>query len=195
MLRIKTFCGGYDSNFSYILYDTKEAVIIDISVDPQRLLNFIKENNLQLKYAIIMHSHFDHLVGYEFYRKNKITLAASEKIDKEVDLKLKDGDCLELGSYKLRILATPGHIYDAICISVDNKLFTSDTLFIDGCGRHDLPGANVKELHHSLQKISTLPNETIIYPGHDYGPTPIATIGEQKKTNPCLQFNPNRTMI
>ncbi|MBU0470766.1 MAG: MBL fold metallo-hydrolase [Nanoarchaeota archaeon] len=188
MLKVKSFCGGYDNNFSYILYDekTREAAIIDLAIEPKILLEFIVKNNLKLKFAVIMHSHFDHLVGYDYYKQNKIPLAASEKIKKEVDLKLKDDEELAMGSSKLKVLATPGHIYDAICILVENKLFTSDTLFIDGCGRCDLPGADVKKMQESLKRIKSLTDETVIYPGHDYGRVPFATLKEQKKTNPYL---------
>ena len=188
MLKLKTFKGGYDGNFSYILYDeeSKEAVIIDTSIKPELLLQFITENYLKLEYVVIMHSHFDHLVGYEYYREQGIRLAASEKIRKEVDLRLKDNDELHLGNHTLKILHTPGHLYDTICILAEGKLFTSDTLFIGCCGRTDLAGADKAEMQRSLRRISSLPDETIIYPGHDYGKVPLSTLKEQKKSNPYL---------
>ena len=190
MLQLATFKGGYDSNFSYIFYDddSREAVIIDTALEPSLLLNFIREKKLKLLVAIIMHSHFDHVVGYDYYREHKISLAASEHFRQEVDLHLKDNDTLRLGKHQLNIIATPGHIYDCICILVDGKLFTSDTLFIDGCGRCDLAGANVKDMYDSLyNKILKLPDDTIIYPGHDYGAVPFATLAAQKQTNYYLQ--------
>lgn len=195
MLNVKSFKGGFDGNFSYVISDsaTKDAAIIDISVDPEILLSYIKKEKLNLKFAVVMHSHFDHLNGYDFYRQRKIKLLASEKMRKEVDVKLKaeaklkDGDELRLGNYKLKVIHTSGHIYDAICILADGKLFTSDTLFIDGCGRCDLEGADVHEMEKSLKKIKALPDETIIYPGHDYGLKEYAALGELKKTNPCLK--------
>jgi len=186
-MEIKTFKGGYDSNFSYVIHDSGEAIIIDTAINPEILLAFIKEKNLKLKCAIIMHSHFDHLVGYDYYLKNDIKLAGSANLLKDIDFKLKDGDELELGNYKLQIMSTPGHLYDCLCVLVDGKLFTSDTLFIDGCGRCDLSGADVDKMYDSLEKIKSLPDETIIYPGHDYGPVPFATLAEQKRSNYYLQ--------
>lgn len=186
-MEIKTFKGGYDSNFSYVIHDSGEAIIIDTTINPEILLAFIKEKNLKLKCAIIMHSHFDHLVGYDYYLENDIKLAGSANLLKDIDFKLKDGDELELGNYKLQIMSTPGHLYDCLCVLVDGKLFTSDTLFIDGCGRCDLSGADVDKMYDSLEKIKSLPDETVIYPGHDYGPVPFATLAEQKKSNYYLQ--------
>jgi hydroxyacylglutathione hydrolase len=197
MLKIKTFKGGYDSNFSYILYDeiTKEACILDTAIEPKILLDFISENDLKLKFVLILHSHFDHVVGYNYYRENGVQIGASEHFKDEVDLKLKDGDVLKLGGSQLKVIFTPGHIYDCICVLVEGKLFTSDTLFIDGCGRCDLSGANVEQMYDSLQKIKNLPEETIIYPGHDYGPVPFATLKEQKKTNLYLVSNSKEEFI
>ncbi len=197
MLHLRTFKGGYDSNFSYILYDhsTKEAAIIDTSIEPDTLLSFIQEKRLQLKFVVIMHSHFDHMVGIDRYREKGIKLAASEKMQKEIDIKLKDGDELQLGDHQLKVLFTPGHIYDSICILVQGKLFTSDTLFIDGCGRVDLQGADVEDMFNSLQKIKQLPDDTIIYPGHDYGRVPFETLGNQKKSNRFLQAEPMEEFV
>ena len=193
MLKLKSFKGGYDTNLSYILYDdqTKEAAVIDTAIEPSILLAFIEKQHLSLKFVVIMHSHFDHVVGYGYYGKNTIPVAASHRIRKDVDINLKDGDTLRLGNYPLDIMETPGHIYDCICIFVEdnknNKLFTTDCLFIDGCGRCDLAGANVEEQYHSLyNKIMKLPDDTVIYPGHDYGPKPYDTLGNQKKTNRFL---------
>ena len=200
MLKLKTFKGGFDRNLSYVLYDdeSKEAAIIDISVEPKILIDFIKEEGLKLKFAVIMHSHFDHLNGYDYYREEGIKLVASEQIKKAVDLKLKDGDelgsgkysNLGLGKHKLKVIHTPGHLFDAICLLVEGKLFTSDTLFIGCCGRTDLDGADPEEMKKSLEKIKFLPDETIIYPGHDYSSVPFTTLGEQKESNSYLRTIP-----
>ena len=151
MLKIETFKGGYDHNFSYLLYDeeSKESIIIDTALDGQLLVNFAQENNLQIKYAVIMHSHFDHLVDLDYYRKNNISLVASEKSKEQVNLKVKEGGILKIGKHEIKVLETPGHIYDAICLLVEDKLFTSDTLFIGCCGRVDLAGADPQEMKKS----------------------------------------------
>lgn len=198
MFNLTTFKDGYDDNFSYVLYDdeSRDAVIIDTALEPSLLLNFIQENNLILRFAVIMHSHFDHVVGYDYYRQHKIPLAASEHFHREVDIRLKDNETLYLGKHQLKVIATPGHIYDCICILVEGKLFTSDTLFIDGCGRCDLAGANPEDMYNSLYlKILELPDATIIYPGHDYGSVPYATLAEQKQTNFYLQARSKEEFI
>ena len=142
-----------------------------------------------------MHSHFDHLVGYDYYKENGIKLVASEYFKKDIEMKVKDGDDLMLGPVKLEVLYTPGHIYDAICILVEGKLFTSDTLFIDGCGRCDLEGADIRKMFESLQKIKELPDSTVIYPGHDYGNVAFASLEEQKKSNKYLRVSSLKEFI
>jgi len=189
MLKLKTFKGGYDSNFSYILYDqeTKKACIIDTALNPEILLKFIEENNLQLQFSVVMHSHFDHCVNLKYYKENNIPLYGFENLPFDVDKKLKDNDELVLGNYKIKVISASGHTPDCILLYVDGKLFTTDVLFIDGCGRCDLAGGNVEQMYETLEKIKKLPDETVIYPGHDYGKVPFATLAEQKKTNHYLQ--------
>ena len=191
MLHLKSFKGGYDNNFSYLVWDddTKDAGIIDTALDPEMMMSFAKEHGLNVRFAVIMHSHFDHVVGIDFYHKNNIEVAAFHGMKKnigDVDIKLKADDELTLGGHSLKVIETPGHIEDCICLVVDNWLFTTDCLFIDGCGRCDLAGANVDDMYRSLQIIKQLPDETVIYPGHDYGEVEFDTLGNQKKTNPHL---------
>ena len=189
MLELKTFKGGYDSNFSYILYDdqTKDACIIDTALDPQLLFDYAKKHNLTIHFAVIMHSHHDHMIKLQEYKNKNISLYASDHFQKEVDQKLKDNEIITLGKHDIKVIHAPGHIYDCICLLVEDKLFTTDVLFIDGCGRCDFPGADVEKMYDTLfNKIMELPSNTIIYPGHDYGPIPFATLAEQKKTNHFL---------
>lgn len=190
MLKLKSFKGGFDGNFSYVLYDGKsrEAAVIDTSIEPAVLLEFIGKNNLNLKFVVVMHGHFDHLIGLDFYQKKGIPVYAHESFRKKVkaDKRLKEGAKIKLGDSVLKVLHTPGHIYDAICLLTEGKLFTSDTLFVDGCGRCDLAGADREKMRESLEKIKQLPDETMIYPGHDYGFRPYDRLGSQKKRNKCL---------
>jgi len=189
MLKLKTFKGGYDGNFSYVLFEpeSKEAMIVDTSLKPELLLEFIKENKLRLQSAVVMHSHFDHMVSLDYYRKNKISLYGSENLPFEVDRKLKEGDELGLGQYKIKVISAPGHTPDCILLYVDGKLFTTDVLFIDGYGRCDLAGGDAEKMRETLKKIKNFPDETMICPGHDYGRVPFDTLGEQKKSNLCLR--------
>lgn len=104
------------------------------------------------------------------------------------DVAVKDGDVMEIGSLKIRVLYTPGHCPDHICLLVDGKLLTGDTLFVGECGRTDLAGGNSGELYDSLQKkILPLEDSIEVYPGHDYGPKPSSTIGHERKSNYTLK--------
>ena len=183
MLEIRTFQGGYDNNLSYLLFEDNEAIIVDTSIDAKVILKFCQDNHLKVKFAIIMHSHFDHLVKYP-----GIKTIASDHFKGEADIKVKDNEVMEWKNHKLKFLHAPGHLYDSICVLIENKLFTSDTLFIDNCGRTDLEGADREEMQKTLARIKQLPDNTIIYPGHDYGNKPTATLKEQKETNHCLKY-------
>lgn len=197
MLELKTFKGGFDNNLSYMIFDTesKEAVIIDTALSPELLLNFVKGKGLKLKFAVVMHSHFDHTIGLNHYRENNVPLYGSKHLPFDVDRKLKDGDELKLGNSIIKIISAPGHTPDCILLYVDGKLFTTDVLFIDGCGRCDLEGGNPEEMYETLEKIKKLPDETMIYPGHDYGEKPFATLGEQKESNRFLVVNDNKEFV
>jgi glyoxylase-like metal-dependent hydrolase (beta-lactamase superfamily II) len=100
-----------------------------------------------------------------------------------------DGEVIEIGSIKLRVLHTPGHSKDSMCLILDGKLiFTGDTLFVGNCGRTDLPGSDPAEMYYSLlDRLVKLNENLVVYPGHDYGSTPTSTIGHEKKTNYVLQ--------
>src|ERR671925_241928 len=101
-----------------------------------------------------------------------------------------DGETIEIGgSISLRVLHTPGHSKDSICLLLDDQfIFTGDTLFVGNCGRVDLPGSDAKEIYYSLfDKLAKLDEKLILYPGHNYGPTSTSTIGHEKKTNYMLQ--------
>jgi hydroxyacylglutathione hydrolase len=189
MLKLKTFKGGYDSNFSYVLWDenTNEAIIIDTALKPTLLFDFISENDLNLRYAFVMHSHFDHTVELDKYREKNVPLVGSENLSFDVDKKVKDSDKFHIGNTEIKIIGAPGHTPDCILLLIDGKLFTTDVLFIDGCGRCDLKGGNVEQMYGTLEMIKTLPDETIIYPGHDYGPLAFDTLENQKRTNHFLR--------
>lgn len=128
-----------------------------------------------------MHSHFDHVVDLDRYREKGILLYGHKLLNIKTDKKINDGDWLKLGLVQMKIIHTPGHAPDAICLLIDNHLFTSDTLFVGGCGRTDLEDGSPEQLKRSLSKLKRLPENTIIYPGHDYGETKTSTIGKEKK--------------
>jgi glyoxylase-like metal-dependent hydrolase (beta-lactamase superfamily II) len=104
------------------------------------------------------------------------------------DIAVSDGDKIKFGSSELAVLHTPGHSKDSMCLVGDGKIFSGDTLFVGTCGRVDLPGGDAKDLYHSLVDVlRKLDDDLVMYPGHNYGSTPTATLGHQKKTNFVMQ--------
>jgi hydroxyacylglutathione hydrolase len=184
-LKIKQIVVGFD-NFSYLIYDLieKESAVVDPSFDIKKQVAFLKSEKLELKYIINTHHHSDHTLKNknlkELYPKAKIVVSEAyrDTFDINPEAKVSDGLELTLGRINLKFLLTPGHIPDGLCIIVDNKaILTGDTLFIDNCGRADLSGGNVVDLFNSLQKIKQLPDDLIIYSGHDYGSKPFDLLG------------------
>jgi hydroxyacylglutathione hydrolase len=104
-------------------------------------------------------------------------------------IKSDNGDKVDVGGLEIQLMHTPGHTPGSQCFLVDNRIVSGDTLFIDACGRVDFPGGNPEQMYNSLtQKLMALPDDTILFPGHNYAAKPHATIGEQKQTNPYLRF-------
>jgi len=104
------------------------------------------------------------------------------------DISVDDGDILKLGTTSIKAIYTPGHTQDGICLLVDGKLLTGDTLFVGECGRTDLAGSSVEDMYHSLLgKLLQLDDSIEVYPGHDYGATPSSTIGIERRTNYTLE--------
>lgn len=182
-------------NFSYVIYDSKsnKSAVVDTSYSIKKTVKFIESNNLDLECIISTHYHIDHTGKNkklkQMYPDSKIVASKSDgdKLDLKVDIHVDDNDKLELGDITLRFMLTPGHTPGGICILVDDKaIITGDTLFIDNCGRTDLPGGNIVDLFNSLQRIKQLSDNLIIYPGHDYGSKPFDSLYNQKVTNPTL---------
>ena len=101
-------------------------------------------------------------------------------------IKIQDNTIIELGNLKIKVIHTPGHTPGGVLFLVEDNLFTGDTLFVEGCGRTDLPGSNTKQMYHSLEKIKSMDENIKIYPGHDYGSMKISTIKHEKENNPYL---------
>lgn len=178
-------------NFSYIIAEEKSgtACVIDSSFNIQQIVEVVKENKLTIKYVINTHGHRDHTAGNRDIKVRygaKIVAHKLSKVDKDVDVI--DGDVLRVGGIVLKIIHTPGHSIDSICLLVKNKLLTGDTLFVGECGRTDLSGGNVKEMYNSLfVKLMSLKDNIELYPGHDYGSKPHSTIGVERRTNYTLE--------
>ena len=177
-----------------IFRKTKKTAIVDPGLEPEKSIDFIKNNNLILDFIIITHYHSDHSFGLSsiknFFPKAKsiASIEDGKKIDDEIDIFINDGEVLKFGEIKLKFILTPGHTRGGICIIVDDKaIITGDTLFIGDCGRTDLPGGDLYVMYDTLQNIiNNLSDDLIVYPGHDYGDKAFDTLGHQKKVNKTL---------
>ena len=162
-------------NFAYLIADekTREAIVVDPSFEPEKVLERAKQLNLDIKFLINTHSHHDHINGNDYILEN-----TDAKLIKNVD-EIKSGNTV------IKIIATPGHTEDSICILVTNKLLTGDTLFVNDVGftRRE---RDAHTQFASLEKIIALGDDIEIYPGHDYGATPSSTIGYEKAHSPCI---------
>ena len=184
---------GQMANFSYIIADvnSKKAAIIDPSWDLDKISNALKQNKWEASYVINTHTHFDHVLGNDYIVNltgAQVIQERNSKLNRKISVS--DGDIIQVGNIKIRILHTPGHSPESMCLVQDegNLVFTGDTLFVGNCGRVDLPGSNVNEMYYSLfEKVSKLKESMTIYPGHDYGQFPTSTIGLEKKNNYVLQ--------
>ena len=182
---------GNMQNFSYVVEDedTSESIIIDPSWDLIELEMIIKKNNLKIKYIVNTHHHFDHTLGNEAMAEStKAPIIQHENSELKHDITVKDGDFIEFGNSKLKVIHTPGHYQDSICLIGDGKIFSGDTLFVGNCGRIDLPGGSAKDLYHSLFDILyNLDENLVMYSGHNYGSSEISTLGHEKITNHVMQ--------
>lgn len=182
---------GNMQNFSYIVEDegSSEAIIIDPSWDLIELEMIIKKHNLKIKYIVNTHHHFDHTLGNEAMAEStKAPIIQHEFSELKHEITVKDGDFIEFGNSKLKVLHTPGHSPDSICLVGDGKIFSGDTLFVGNCGRIDLPGGSAKDLYHSLfDVLHKLDENLVMYSGHNYGGSKISTLGQEKITNHVMQ--------
>ena len=184
---------GGDRNFAYLAADeqSKKALLVDPAYSQKKTLALLEELGLSLVYVANTHGHYDHS-----QLSDKIASATGAKVvahkssARHGQLGVEDGDELPLGSLQIKIIHTPGHTADGICLLVENKLITGDTLFVSKVGGTDL-GSQARAEHHSLfEKLLKLPDEVEVWPGHDYGPNPSSTIGHERRTNPFL-LRPN----
>jgi hydroxyacylglutathione hydrolase len=188
--------------------DTGEALLIDPGGPSDELSVKLRDEGWRLRWIVNTHGHADHTAGndqwaaatgarivlhqldWEFFRTPEMQAAAlAEGFPplRHADVLVTDGQPLPLGSFEALVLHTPGHSPGAICLFFPGHLFTGDTLFVGAAGRTDLPGGSLTQLLASLEeKIMPLPDETRIWPGHDYGETTTSTLGEEKINNPYL---------
>lgn len=201
-MNIKTFISGPIDANNYLLTDGNEAVLIDCSEVKSEILKSLE--GLKLKYILLTHGHFDHVLGINGMKDKTGAKVLVNKDDIErmeesanimqtfgvtgietpkADDYVQDGDILRFGNTDIKVISTPGHTKGGVCYLVGDKLFSGDTLFKDSVGRTDLPGGNFSELSTSIKDILfKLDDETLVYPGHG----PQTTIGYEKKYNELI---------
>jgi glyoxylase-like metal-dependent hydrolase (beta-lactamase superfamily II) len=183
------------STYTYLIASAKgrEAVIIDPVIENvEDYIKILNELDLKLVKVIDTHIHADHITGASKLKEatNCSTLMGEHTPADTVEIKVKDDEIINIDNLKIRSMYTPGHTSDSYSFLLNDHLFTGDTLLINGTGRTDFQNGCSKSAYNSLfNKILKLPEETFVYPGHDYNGKKISTIGNEKKFNPRLQVN------
>ncbi len=212
-LYLKQLQLGPMQNFVYIVADatTRAAVVIDPAWDVDSIVSVLEADDLELKAALVTHFHPDHLGGdfmgrhiqgaaellernfpiKVYIHKDEADYAQGIAHLSESDMVRTDGsEDLQIGEHSLRFLHTPGHTPGSQCFLINGTLISGDPLFVGGCGRVDLPGSNPEQMYDSLvNKLKQLPEETVLYPGHNYAHSPSSTIGEEKRRNVYMRFD------
>jgi hydroxyacylglutathione hydrolase len=202
---------GPMQNFVYIVGSrtTREGVLVDPAWDIDALSAHLDERGYKLTGALVTHYHPDHVGGgfggrkiaglAELLARHPVKIYAHKHeadgvrkvtgISENDLVKVDSGDKLEVGEIEVEFLHTPGHTPGSQCFRIRNTLVSGDTLFIQGCGRVDLPGSDPEEMYHSLRRLAELPDDTLLLPGHHYSEAPNATMAETKRQNPYLRID------
>jgi glyoxylase-like metal-dependent hydrolase (beta-lactamase superfamily II) len=187
-LIVKQIPVGPMANFAYLVVDekTREAMVVDSGWETGPIEDASKELGAKVKFAVATHEHFDHVTTlHELAAKLGAKVVAHVDSPIECDLRVKDGDRLKLGGNSVKVMHTPGHTEDSICLYDGREVFTGDVLFVGTIGKFDRERAEAMytSLHDVVLK---LPPSTMMYPGHDYGEVKFRTLGEEKASNPFL---------
>jgi hydroxyacylglutathione hydrolase len=202
---------GPMQNYVYLLGDpiTRDAAVVDAAWDIDTIVETAEADGYRITHDLVTHFHPDHLGGAFMGHSvigaaelvgrvpatvviHKAELPFVHRItglsDSDVTA-VEGGDDLMIGNLKVKLLHTPGHTPGSQCFLVDNAVVSGDTLFIGSCGRVDLPGSSPEDMYRSLHDVlATLPDDTVLFPGHNYADRPTSTIGEEKRTNMMLRF-------
>jgi len=189
--------------------ETREAAVIDPAGEEERIRAAIDEEGFRVKYILNTHGHEDHVLGNqalkeslsaptcmheaddEFFSQEEVKERSSKELglppQGPADIRLKDGELLYVGNLRIQVIHTPGHTPGSVCFLVEGNLFTGDTVFVGAVGRTDLTGASLETILESIEKkLLVLPEETVIWPGHDYGDAPSSTIGREMEESPYI---------
>ena len=183
------------STYTYLISsgNGREALIIDpVLENVNEYINILKQLDLKLVKVIDTHIHADHVTGAS--KLKDITKCSTIMGDHtpavSVEIKVKDDEYINLDNIKIRAMYTPGHTSDSYSFLMNNYLFSGDTLLINGTGRTDFQNGNPKDAYNSIfNKLLKLPDDTLLFPAHDYKGEKVSTIGKEKKQNPRLQVN------
>ena len=183
------------STYTYLIASAKgrEAIIIDpVLENVKSYINLLNELDLKLVKVIDTHIHADHITGASKLKKitNCSTIMGEHTPAEAVEIKVKDDEIIKIDKLEIKAMYTPGHTSDSYSFLMDNYLFSGDTLLINGTGRTDFQNGSSKDAYNSIfNRLLKLPEDTLLYPGHDYNNKKFSTIGNEKKFNPRLKVN------
>jgi len=200
---------GPMQNYVYLIGSTesRKAAVVDAAWEIDTILRAAASDEMDITHAFVTHTHPDHVggrfAGIEIEGVTELLSKCKAKVvvhKTEAEflkglsasdvIKAESGDKIDVGGIEIQLLHTPGHTPGSQCFLVGNRIVSGDTLFIGSCGRVDLPGSNPEQMYYSLtQKLMALPDETILFPGHNYSDRSTSTIGDEKKSNPYFQFH------
>jgi glyoxylase-like metal-dependent hydrolase (beta-lactamase superfamily II) len=186
---IKQLETGYLDNFSYIVgcKKSRKALVIDPGPDAEQIVSTAEKEGLEIVTIFNTHGHGDHTAGNARLKALTDANIVIHRDDADgypkADLFLSDETSLQVGEITFEVIHTPGHTPGGTCLYAQGNLFTGDTLFVGDSGRTDLSGGHRSTLGKSIRRLMKLPEDTVIWPGHDYGPTPSSTIAWEKRNN------------
>ena len=189
------------STYTYLIASAKgrEAIMIDPVLDNiEEYISLLNEFDLKLVKVIDTHIHADHITGASALRDQTkcVTIMGDQTPADAVEIKVKDEEIIKLDQLEIKALHTPGHTSDSFSFLMNDHLFSGDTLLINGTGRTDFQNGSAKDAYNSIfNRLLKLPEETLLYPGHDYNGKKVSSIGNEKKFNPRLQVNDEKEYI